>query len=349
MSVKPKILLATTHWENNSHHSFYSGYQRLVHYLKASFDLTVVTWGVEHKEVRTDNIRVIILKSAGKTFVKKRYIISKYCSDHGEEFEKVFLLYSDIGIRLNSNVHYISAVHNLSSIGRYNSIKERFILWLKSNLIEPNVYRKSSKIICVSENIRGILSSKYGEKVVFIPHGIDIHFWKPQPVLNTKFLALKEKFSTMALCVGINGVDISQVERCIQQFPDTLFCLLGSFEMDYPNVRVFKGISDEDLRDLYTVADVFFRPLTFATANNSLLEAMSMGKEIVITKTGGVTDYVTSNHVCVAKEDNSDFVDNLQQVLQGQIQLPTVENLRNYTINTFSWEVITKKIGSLLR
>lgn len=346
MTNKSSILLATTHWKNNSHHSNYSGFQRIAQYLIPYFNVTLVTWGNQAKHYEENNIDIVLLKSKGKTFFKKRNLISNYCKENGHCFDFVYLLYSDIGLRLGKNINYISAVHNLVEIGKYKSIKEQIILWIKHNLIEPRVYQYSSKIISVASNIQSILAQRYPSKVHYIPHGIDVHFWKPtnEQYVGTNF----NGFSKMAICVGINGVNLAEVKKCIDALPSVLFCLVGAFQFDNPNVRILKGISDEELRGFYQQADVFFRPLDFATANNSLLEAMAMEKKIVITKTGGVVDYIDENYAYLAKEDNSNFIEKLKECLNDKAIPRNMNNLRNYTCQNFAWEVIAEKTYQLL-
>lgn len=344
---KPKLLLATTHWDNNSHHSYYSGYQRIVFYLEKEFECTVVTWGKENIEKTIGKLKLVVLKCQGKTFLKKRKVISQYCSTYGLDFHLVFFLYSDIGIILNSEVNYVATVHNLSSIGKYNSVKERIILWYKSHIIEPRVYRYAKKIICISRNICTKLEGKYPTKVEFIPHGIDVHFWKPQLVVNKKVITQQQKITKIALCVGLNGVDIAQVKKCIRALPDTLFYLVGNFQIEYPNVVTFNGISDKDLRDLYLLADVFFRPLDFSTANNSLLEAMALGKKIVITRIGGVTDYVTEDYVYLADKNNHDFLQHLSNALSDSQLPPKLNELVQFTQQHYSWEIIVLQMTKL--
>jgi glycosyltransferase involved in cell wall biosynthesis len=59
-----------------------------------------------------------------------------------------------------------------------------------------------------------------------------------------------------------------------------------------PNVTTLDGISDIALRDEYRRASCLLLPLIDSTANNALLEGLACGVPYVISKVGGVSEYV---------------------------------------------------------
>ena len=58
------------------------------------------------------------------------------------------------------------------------------------------------------------------------------------------------------------------------------------------NLVYHSQISETELIDLYRSADVLFLPVTNATANNSILEALACGTPVISTLVGGIPDYV---------------------------------------------------------
>jgi glycosyltransferase involved in cell wall biosynthesis len=58
------------------------------------------------------------------------------------------------------------------------------------------------------------------------------------------------------------------------------------------NVVSHSQISETELVGLYRSADVLFLPVTNATANNSILEALACGTPVISTLVGGLPDYV---------------------------------------------------------
>lgn len=60
------------------------------------------------------------------------------------------------------------------------------------------------------------------------------------------------------------------------------------------NLVYHSQISETELIDLYRGADVLFLPVTNATANNSILEALACGTPVISTLVGGIPDYVNN-------------------------------------------------------
>ncbi|MFQ5884496.1 MAG: hypothetical protein ACE5IO_05285, partial [Thermoplasmata archaeon] len=56
-----KVLMVTHHWPPRTHHSTFSGYERIAHYMKELCDVSVLTWGKEivaqDTDIQTDWVR----------------------------------------------------------------------------------------------------------------------------------------------------------------------------------------------------------------------------------------------------------------------------------------------------
>ena len=59
------------------------------------------------------------------------------------------------------------------------------------------------------------------------------------------------------------------------------------------NLVLHSHVSEAELVGLYRSADVLFLPVTNATANNSILEALACGTPVISTLVGGIPDYVS--------------------------------------------------------
>jgi glycosyltransferase involved in cell wall biosynthesis len=131
-------------------------------------------------------------------------------------------------------------------------------------------------------------------KVVYIPHGIDTDRFcskRRQPDLSRFKL----------LIVGEHMRDWSVMHRLIDEanslhLPIDFQVVTRESYFSYftgcANVSLHTNISEEDLIDLYCGADILFVPVTNATANNSILEALACGTPVISTQIGGIPDYV---------------------------------------------------------
>ncbi|MEM7676159.1 MAG: glycosyltransferase family 4 protein [Myxococcota bacterium] len=124
--------------------------------------------------------------------------------------------------------------------------------------------------------------------------GIDDQFWRPAPSPGPR--------DRRVLFVGNHLRDFAVLESTVRHFAsrqvpfDLVVPARRQAEVSrWPNVRVFCGIPDEQLRDLYRQAAAFYLPLTGGSANNAVLQAMACGLPVVATDLPGVRSYVPAD------------------------------------------------------
>ncbi|MHA4812654.1 hypothetical protein ACX0G9_31460, partial [Flavitalea flava] len=79
----------------------------------------------------------------------------------------------------------------------------------------------------------------------------------------------------------------------------------------------------------------------FATANNSILEALSMGKTILVNRIPGVTDYLSEETGIFIHTLKDRSLENIERLLLD----PSA--LRQNTIRTFGWNTILDAYSTL--
>src|ERR1700744_1411356 len=266
-----KILFLSHHWTHNSHHSVHSGMQKIVSYAALGNDVTLVTWGPQEAEYQEGNVRVITVISSGKDYLfSKRRAISRKGAEIAKKFDAVHSLYSDCTYHLPYK-EFTMTLHVLPGIVKYKEFRQNLFLFLKYHILQRRAFRRARHIPCVSNNLLTALPMKYRPKACFIPHGIDTEFWDPS--LAKAHNSFPK--GTYVLCVGAHGLDRQLLTDFVAANPSIPFVLVGSKQPlgEFSNVHYLNKISDEELRDLYFGAGIMFRPLLFATANNSILEA----------------------------------------------------------------------------
>ncbi|MBN9383793.1 MAG: glycosyltransferase family 4 protein [Chitinophagaceae bacterium] len=337
-----KILFLSHHWTNNSHHSQYSGFQRMVVHAARQHEVTLVTWGSEAGSYTDEHgVRVVTIKAAKRDFLfLKRIGISWKGRQLSKDFDAVHALYEDCTFFLKKNSFTVT-FHVLPGITVYHELKQKVFMFLKYNVLQKRAMRRARHIVCVSTNLLEKVPGKYRYKACYIPHGVDTEFWDPALAAGAGVPGLPgdsagASVTTRALCVGAHGLDRELLTKFIIANPSVQFFIVGLKKKldESPNVIYFKGISDEQLRRLYADADFMIRPLTFATANNSVLEAMAMGKTIVTSRIPGITDYLDDAH-CI-------FIDKLNGLLLEDMRSgrPDGSVIREFTIRKFSWRTV---------
>jgi glycosyltransferase involved in cell wall biosynthesis len=232
--------------------------------------------------------------------------------------------------------------------------------WWRLYASEDNVFAAVDTVIALSRPAQVFLQQCGHANVQFVPHGVDADFFSPDAP------------RTLPAEAPVEVLFCGQWLRDFQQLSDTLDVLASApqrytfhlvvpkfarnFEQHYrlaqhDNVRWYAGVSDEALRDLYQRAHLLFLPLVDATANNSVLEAMACGLPLVVSKVGGVTDYVAEDEAVfiTAKDGQHGAAQLAWSVANYATCIANAGRARSRTASQLAWPVITARVAALLR
>lgn len=187
-------------------------------------------------------------------------------------------------------------------------------------IIEECLNFKIEKIICPSthtydaifnSNLNSLHKKLLKDKLVVIPHGVDLDIFKPLDIKLDRFTFLMNKglrnlqdrggiqygikaylseFSkrdNSELIVKINpAYGIPNIE---QMFPDLK-------RKDGPRVKfIIKDMTSNELNELYNSCNVFVSPTRSEAFNIPCLEALACGKPVITTNFGGQTDFINND------------------------------------------------------
>lgn len=138
------------------------------------------------------------------------------------------------------------------------------------------------------------------ERVHLVPHGIDTTAFTPaaappepgRPLVLTVGWWLRD-FDTLA--------DLHTLlhRRHGEEIELTVVTRQAASRRWHPAARILEGISEQELIGLYKRAAFLLLPLTGASANNALLEALACGTPAVVTDIGGIRHYTGNGPAAV--------------------------------------------------
>ena len=337
-----KVLLLTHCWQPYTHHSKFSGYERIAAYLNDLCNIDVLTWRFGEMNYLDSSNVLRVFTPPSDVLLERRLLLSAAAFRYGKNYDITHALYPIPGLFPSFKHRTIATIHLTSDLWQGS------IWWKYQTLLQRILFRKATRLITVSTNLKDILEHKYhANNVVYIPHGVDTKHFCPQ-VLETaqRGRLLGGRFDFMCLTTGLVGTKVADIMEMAKLFPRVLFVGvgIGKFPSGTPsNLMLRSGIPDEELKVLYNAADLFFKPLNFAAANNSILEAMSTGKAIISDAIPGVLDYLDEDCAYLVGPGQN-YEEMIRYALENDVERKLKgQKARVKAQNEFDWTVVAKK------
>lgn len=230
----------------------------------------------------------------GKPFKFLNYILAvrKACK-LSKKYDVIHSIYEDnyyFPLFWKCHCKVVGTVH-LDITGVYNPLR-KFLL--------SKMLKKLDLLIALSSEQEAKMKS-LGYNCVFIPHG----FIKPQ-FISVNLASRDILFDEAKINIFFSGNtyrDLDTLENAVaemQKREDIVFHILSQKGenkirfVKYKNAVVYDRVDDDTYFTLLSKCDYNFLPLTFATANNTLLESQFMGITSILPKLGGIMDYAST-------------------------------------------------------
>lgn len=201
------------------------------------------------------------------------------------------------------------------------------------------ILRQFDGVISLSSSEKKNLES-HGVKAYFIPHGFNKPSYKKVDYAGFDDSRINIFYS------GTNYRDfdmfLKAVEYCKSSKQNIHFYAVGQSAENklklacHENVTVCKRLDDDEYYSLLNSCDYNFLPLTFATANNALLESQAFGKISILPDIDGIQDYADHNNNLLYKNFES-----LAKILDSVRKESTCSDLMLFA-QKFSWNEIYK-------
>ena len=218
-------------------------------------------------------------------------------------------------------------------------------------LINPNIFNFLDRVIVLSR-IQADDLAKFlpDNKISVLPHGIDIDYFTPKNNTNNN-----KKFTCLSVGNWLRDYEsVLFVARHFElNFPNVEFQIVTN-KIDHnqciKNIRLFQGISDQELLSLYHNADIFFMPMEDATANNAILEALACGLPIITTELQGIKEtYLPGDEaILIPPKDTKGYIEAINFLIENRETLATKGLAARQRAIELSWVNFAKSIDNLI-
>ena len=189
--------------------------------------------------------------------------------------------------------------------------------------------------------------SRFRNRVTFIPHGI----W------CTMDMAVTEQSTSKILVIGDSYRDYDLLAAAAAHFedrhPEVTFHLVGvdkekvATKGKRANMVTYPRLDNTDYYNLIAQCEFIYLPLTYAAANNALLEGISLGVPVVCNNLEGVLDYLPSDAYVVSSVAELEQFYVRHRAMTGPERRAEQAELKRYCRENFDWSVVQRRVVEL--
>jgi glycosyltransferase involved in cell wall biosynthesis len=220
------------------------------------------------------------------------------------------------------------------------TLHQPYELWTETTWAQ---IARSAGIVAMAERECGEIRRRHPHvPTVFIPHGIDVGFWRPLPTPPLRRVCAVGRYMRnydMLLRVS---------RRLLERYPDVTLRWLVNPDFQVPpaiaaalppaRFELARGLSAEELHRFYAESWCFFTPYNNVTASNAIVEAMASGVPVFTTRVGGMTSYGEAAMTLTANNDDDAMLAALSRCLDSAaVRADLATRARRHAEENFSW------------
>jgi glycosyltransferase involved in cell wall biosynthesis len=241
-------------------------------------------------------------------------------------------------------------------------------------LVEKSIYRRSARVIVLSEAFAQLATERYSvnpDKIRIVPGSVDIERFgiaATQTAARERLGLPTDRLILLSVRRLVRRMGLSELivalKTIVRSVPDVLLCIAGRGllrqELEQrvvelgltDHVRFLGYVDDDDLPYLYRAADINVVP-TVALEGFGLVaaESLAAGVPAMVTKVGGLPEVVAglSPDLMFASPRAEDLANGLIQALTGHLRLPDADACAAYAKKHYRSQLMADRIAAVYR
>lgn len=241
-------------------------------------------------------------------------------------------------------------------IYRYNIIK-RSVLWFRIRMAEK-CYKRVALILPISDYLKTAVDKRYPNKSAVLSHGIEPDTWYPVKGMNLKHPCV----GLLQNATGWNKTkEMLVLPKILESMPNVMFYWAGRGDFTdkilsrldkYDNFEHLGSLQHPDkVREYLTEIDVYALLSGLDMSPSSLREAQVMGKPVVATNIGGVSEIMQDGKTgFLVDEGNAEqYIEKLSVLINdGENRKIMGDTAKKFAESTFSMDYMAAELLKIL-
>ena len=220
---------------------------------------------------------------------------------------------------------------------------------------EKMAVKYANKIIVLSEGTKKYFKETYNRDTIFIPNGVNKPMHAEPNIISEKYGLKEDSFILfLARIVPEKGLDYlidaySKLETDKKlviaggaSHTDDYFLEIKSKVENNSNIIMTGFVQERELEELYSNCYMYCLPSDVEGMPISLLEAMSYGKNCLVSDIEENKQVGGNNAVTFKKSDSNDLYLKLKDMLDGKYIKNSTE-ISHYVLNKYNWDEVVEK------
>ncbi len=224
---------------------------------------------------------------------------------------------------------------------------------------EKMAVKYADEIIVLSESVQKYFKDTYNRETIFIPNGVTKPELREPKLIKEKYGLEKNSYILyLGRIVPEKGIDyLIEAYKNINTNKKLVIAGGASHTNDYleqikekvntdERIIMTGFVQGEDLEELFSNCYLYCLPSDVEGMPISLLEAMSYGKNCLVSDIPENLQVIENKGISFKKSDINDLKEKLEDCLNKKYT-KTADEISNYVLNKYNWDEVVKKTEKL--